>query len=411
MEDDQQSVDICENNLQLALIPLESLSFNEKEQLNLSVNSPSESNSITPRTLELGTEYHLNIQSGQLVTSVYSTQSVKVKEFISQGDFENDYKNTVIRLNEIEEQIATIDFSMKIADINSSELLTSAEAKDQKKQLLSEKEKLSEKRDELIVTYKSLQYMQGIFSQPEYSYDEVSEAVAYRIYRNDEGIEVKRFALIAEHFKLSEDYLLSSQILHPLEIILFSNSLLTLSESGEKPAGVICDILVRKNDYSLSTIAIEKQLHPETHSIVLWKEKNNIILVDPSNSNFSFPLLNAIKEVASLYKFSDFSIGMQGVLYGHGGKKVGRENDQSRDCIDIAVKILFELNAQTAENPKKSIKSKMNDTFTQLSTEKRFAPHFIKESNQQLRELRSSSTKERHFALKIARAQTMKDFY
>ena len=34
---------------------------------------------------------------------------------------------------------------------------------------------------------------------------------------------------------------------------------------------------------------------PETHCIALWKEEGKLFLIDPSNSNFSSPLIEEIK--------------------------------------------------------------------------------------------------------------------
>lgn len=83
---------------------------------------------------------------------------------------------------------------------------------------------------------------------------------------------------------------------------------------------------------------------------------------------------------------------------------MGRIDGTARDCIDIEVKIILEMSYQTEENAKKKVIARLAETFAQLSTEKKFTKHFIKDSDRQLRELTATSSDIRHMALKVAKA-------
>lgn len=52
-------------------------------------------------------------------------------------------------------------------------------------------------------------------------------------------------------------------------------------------------------------------------------------------------------------------MGIKGALYSTGEKKSGRGNEDARDCIDIAVKIVLELRAQIESDKNKKITKKL----------------------------------------------------
>lgn len=165
--------------------------------------------------------------------------------------------------------------------------------------------------------------------------------------------------------------------------------------------GVVCDIFVRVDNRISIADDGSDGIIPETHCIALWKEKDTLYLIDPSNSNFSSPL---IEEIKLIWGSDSVVKSIEGVLYGNGKKPVGRIDGTARDCIDIAVKIILEMSYQTEENAKKKVISRLDETFVQLSTENQFANHFSKFSNRQLRELTATSADIRHIALKVAKA-------
>ena len=197
--------------------------------------------------------------------------------------------------------------------------------------------------------------------------------------------------------------------MHPIEISLLKNAFACLEKISTFSGGVICDIFVKSADHKIDSIQRQEGSDistPEIHSIVFWKEGLEIMLVDPSDEKFSVNLIEDIRIVAKQFTFVKVSTGGYGIIYGHDGKTVGREINQSRDCIDIAVKIILELSYQT-EHCKK-IQDKMKNMLAQISTIGKYSSHFIKESNKQLREFRSTSSETRHLTLKVAKSMTGK---
>ncbi|MEM6338487.1 MAG: hypothetical protein AAF673_00985 [Pseudomonadota bacterium] len=218
---------------------------------------------------------------------------------------------------------------------------------------------------------------------------------------SDDNLEVIRFALVAENLRGMEGQSLISDMLHPLEVVLLNEALHQLKMFPEKTGGVVCDIFVRV-DNKISTADDGSDRHiPETHCIALWKENDTLYVIDPSNSNFSSPL---IEEIKIIWGSDEVIKSIDGVLYGNGKKPVGRIDGTALDCIDIAVKIILEMSYQTEKDAKKKVDYRLAKTFMQLTTENKYAKHFSKNSDRQLRELTSTSADIRHLSLKVAKA-------
>lgn len=114
---------------------------------------------------------------------------------------------------------------------------------------------------------------------------------------SEDNLEVLRFALVAENLRGMEGQSLISDMLHPLEVVLLNEALHQLKMFPEKTGGVVCDIFVRV-DNKISTVDDDSGgTIPETHCIALWKEEGTLFLIDPSNSNFSSPLIEEIKTI------------------------------------------------------------------------------------------------------------------
>lgn len=120
---------------------------------------------------------------------------------------------------------------------------------------------------------------------------------------------------------------------------------------------VLMDIFVREDG------KIRKDTNsdnPETHTIALWKKRDKtIVLIDPSKVDYSKDLKKALELLA---KGAEVQIHLptKGILYGTSAKETGYssivansiEKHKYRDCIDVAVKIGFELNElQIHKNP------------------------------------------------------------
>jgi len=214
--------------------------------------------------------------------------------------------------------------------------------------------------------------------------------------------------------------------LHLAEQILFYEALSVLDKStSAKALGnkkqkkspnnvVLVDIFARKND---GTIKKTENGEPETHTVALWKKENGkIILIDPSNVGFSSGLISSLQFLArnrnnkapestdigqlqpnieqldekhqevsvqsikvtgnKIYNPDAFSTEFEQV-------KVGRLATDSRDCIDIAVKIGFVLNDLQSQGTEfdeleLAMLSQITNQSTVLSKIKRMNPKTIK---------------------------------
>lgn len=119
-----------------------------------------------------------------------------------------------------------------------------------------------------------------------------------------------------------------------------------LSEEG--PRTVLVDILERDKDYLLSGDA-------KTHTVVLYRNseregKVEILVIDPSNFKFSAHLSNQDMkntlnrdDIIIMTRCSDIKIYQP-------QDDVGSENNQWRDCIDIAVKLAIGLSSRDHED-------------------------------------------------------------
>lgn len=271
------------------------------------------------------------------------------------------------------------------------------------KKLNEEKQSLVQELDGINYSYSSLIDMSSHLNDPQNLFKNLVNKIALRTYigngnyyHDNAETVVKRFALIAEELPQLIDCGLTSSVMHPLEKILFQSAFLELKQIDSGIGGVVIDVFVRTENQKIAKY--ENANYPETHSVLLWKDKEKFFLLDPSNSTFSSSLADEIQHI--------IGVNIQtrdGNLYGAGEKTIGREEAHARGCIDIAVKVILELTYQTNVFPNKDIKTKIRDTFCQLSTEPNYAKHFVTQSkNRHLREFTSSSSDIRHIALKVA---------
>jgi hypothetical protein len=78
---------------------------------------------------------------------------------------------------------------------------------------------------------------------------------------------------------------------------------------------------------------------PEVHTVVLYNQNNKFLLIDPSNTTFSYILAGAHPDIL-------LCINEQMQIYKPiSSDKIGFNPDNWRDCIDIAVKLSFALNS------------------------------------------------------------------
>ena len=89
-----------------------------------------------------------------------------------------------------------------------------------------------------------------------------------------------------------------------------------------------------------------KDEKPETHTIVLYMYTKKIIVIDPSNPDFSKHLtVNNIRLFRGDEEHIEIIAPLKQKIYTPANKdNIGPNPDQYRDCIDIALKIAFGLN-------------------------------------------------------------------
>ena len=105
---------------------------------------------------------------------------------------------------------------------------------------------------------------------------------------------------------------------------------------GSKQKTVLLDFFVRDADNS---IQVNKSGIPEVHTVVLYNQANKLLLIDPSNTTFSYILAGAHPDII-------LCINEQMQIYKPlASDKTGSLPDQWRDCVDIAVKLAFALNS------------------------------------------------------------------
>lgn len=109
-----------------------------------------------------------------------------------------------------------------------------------------------------------------------------------------------------------------------------NNAILHLKNTAAKT--VLVDVFARDAD---NNIIIQKS-EPETHTVVLFQQNNKFLVIDPSNASFSRILVGVSEDIIicptdklQIYK----PLG-----------QTGPNPDNWRDCIDVAVKIAFNLN-------------------------------------------------------------------
>ena len=143
---------------------------------------------------------------------------------------------------------------------------------------------------------------------------------------------------------------LPKTVLHPLEIITIIKAIKYMQEETKT---ALIDIFVRddivKGDKEKIKFDIKTGL-PETHTVVLYQNSSgDIVLIDPSNSDFSKHLASEMSSLLVSGELMDqtLKVPTKEIKIYTPGKDIGPGTNQYRDCIDIAVKIAFGLNNYT----------------------------------------------------------------
>jgi hypothetical protein len=139
----------------------------------------------------------------------------------------------------------------------------------------------------------------------------------------------------------------------------------------------------------------------------LWKKKDNeLVLIDPSQKSYSEHLLAPLK-----LKFGvNINTLAYKTLYGVAVYKPNDKTEYSdylelkpkpRDCVDIAVKVAFELNEQ--QKLCNTLEEAENRTLEQISNEPKVAQHLTKLGGIVIRELQSSNFQNRYESKKVVK--------
>ena len=188
-------------------------------------------------------------------------------------------------------------------------------------------------------------------------------------------------------------------VLHPYEEALFQRAFDYLNrvessdhyiKSGDKSEYPNNVVLVDIFDRSKGFI---NEGHNQTHTIALWKKRDNeFVLIDPSQKSYSDHLLDSIKLI-----FKNINTSSCNTLY---GVAVYRDNEitgysdyhenkpKPRDCVDVAVKVAFELNEQQKLHV--DLTKIESDMLKQISNDVKNAEYLGKFKGVVVRELQSS---------------------
>ena len=257
-----------------------------------------------------------------------------------------------------------------------------------------------------------LHYQENINAQVEETLKEVKEEVKQeelqpQVSITQGGPLVKRFGINPEAVPGAVGYNITYDRLHYVEQEVFNLAIQELSNKSsaqelqsqqEYPHNVVVvDIFAREQ----GKIKTTQTGLPETHTVVLWKKiEQEIVLIDPNNTRFS----QHIKE--AYYKLTNTDISIlnieNGVIYSTNSKPTGyskysEETVKPRDCIDIAVKIAFEINEQQLkftqfQQIEKNVCSQIsNNTPPNISLTKSLNTTFIRELQSTSHQIRSST--------------------
>ena len=213
---------------------------------------------------------------------------------------------------------------------------------------------------------------------------------------NEDTPAVLRYGLNKERLTALVGSYIEEGLLHPYERELFRLAIGYLSEAPSAEA-YIQDITPGK-PYANNAVLVDifdrstgfvNAGDNQTHTVVLWKKTDDVtMLIDPSNVKFS-------EDIANIYSFTIANV-LGGTIYSTNGKRteyVSYEEEiaKPRDCIDIAVKIAFEINEQQKEGT--NIQQIEQNVYQQISNISNIKSNPIKILNTTfIRELQSTNS-------------------
>ena len=132
----------------------------------------------------------------------------------------------------------------------------------------------------------------------------------------------------------------SEKLLTKVEIANTKKTIKYLADNKNAKVAIF-DLFERDSD---NNIAIENK-SPKTHTVVLYEKQGKYLVIDPSNATFSHILTGADENIRvcfnkklQIYKIPEIDLDGKKI-----DAKIGSKFSEWRDCIDIAVKLAFNL--------------------------------------------------------------------
>ena len=235
-----------------------------------------------------------------------------------------------------------------------------------------------------------------------------------------QGSLVKRFGINPKAVEKAAHYGIAGNVLHFAEKKILDYALQELESkpSAEESEGgvfahnvVVVDIFAREG----GRVKVEAKTNlPETHAIVLWKKSGReIVLIDPNKCDFSQHIANALNLLHDEDKFSVAEIP-KGVIYSSGElghSEYADSTPKSRDCIDIAIKMAFEINEQQYRIPftnrEEYIAQIIKRVYEQISNKSNLNKAVTLMDGTFIRQLQSTQREIRESANKVLRDSNM----
>lgn len=172
--------------------------------------------------------------------------------------------------------------------------------------------------------------------------------------------------------------------LHPVEVYLIRHAIDTLNCNNKT---VLVDIFARQDN---GAINVEKN-KPEMHTVVLyWQLVNNkqqILVIDPSNSTFSKHITGNICRLERGDLVAPMKLLKIYVPYDK--SNIGTGLEQYRDCTDIAVKIAFGLKSVVDIIDINNIQ--MLNIFQEITNQRTEGSHLFFSSSDAIARIRQAS--------------------
>lgn len=151
-----------------------------------------------------------------------------------------------------------------------------------------------------------------------------------------------------------------TRILHPMEVLLIDSALEMQSDT------VLVDIFERRADGSINVVSGDVK----THTVVLHRQGSLVLLIDPTNSEYSQHLALGVNKLLTDAGMALLAPDKKLEIYTPKQEATGKGAEKTRDCVDIATKIALQL--QMPDTPK--LVARVDSEPITIETWKAWAP-------------------------------------